>query len=192
MKLVCDKWVPQDMVSEPRYCLPPKPSVPKPRPPAEPTALKAVAQLTLPVNAPQIGPKPDQNRWGMIPVGYPVWMWTNGSSKLTRTVTQDGLTVNITATRQQVAFNMGDGVVVCKTFTVRPAHLTNDPMQRSPTCGYVYQTPGKYTVSATTTWLIDWTATGQTGQFTVTDTATSSTPLTIGELYSVIVDRQFR
>jgi len=135
-----------------------------------------------------MGPNPSQNKWNMIPVGYPIWLWTDGDATLSSTVTQDGLTVSITATRQSIAFKMGDGnTTTCKAFTVRPTHLANNPMQQSPTCGYVYDTTGTYTIAATTTWLINWMAGGQTGQFTVTDTATASTPLTIGELYSVIV-----
>ena len=136
MKQVCGVWLPQDTVIDPNGCFTkvPKPGS-KPRPTTEQSARNAIAQLTLPTNTPQIGPNPKQNQWNMIPVGYPIWLWTNDNPKLTQTVTQDGLTITITATRQQITYKMGDNkTTTCKTFTTRPTHLPNDPMDRWGFC----------------------------------------------------------
>ena len=150
-------------------------------------ATSAAAQLKLPINTPMFGPLPSQNQWGMIPVGYPIWLWTSSDqATLTTTVTSSGLTITITATRLDVTFAMGDGhTVTCTGFTTRPTHLT-DPMQTSPTCGHVYQVTGTFTITATTAWSIRWSAAGQSGGFNVTDTAPAASPLPIGELSSVI------
>jgi len=144
--------------------------------------------VTLPLNTPEFGPSPSQNKWGMIPVGYPLWLWTSSDQvSVSKSVTQSGLSVAVTATRQKVVFAMGDGhTVSCTSFTVRPAHLA-DPTAGSPTCGYTYQTTGEFTISATSTWLVTWQASGQSGSFTVTDSATSASALPVGELSSVIV-----
>jgi len=151
-------------------------------------ARRVYAEMVLPQHTPVFGPPPDQNEWGMIPVGYPIWLWaTNDTITMSHSATEYGLTVALTAKRLSVAFNMGDGKVKrCTAFTKRPAKLTGDPMKTSPTCGYVYTKPGKYRLSATTTWLILWEAGGDSGSFTVALTAEAKDPLVIGELLTVI------
>jgi len=158
---------------------PPKPSIPQ-------IAQQAAASITLPLNTPIISPTPNQNQWGIIPIGYPIWLTTSDNqTTLTQTTTTQGLTITLTATRQNITFNMGDGnQTTCTDFTPRPPH--NNPYQQSPTCGYTYLTTGQYTIAATTTWNITWQTSGQTGNLTITDTATTPTPLPIGELHTVI------
>jgi len=177
----CGMWVP--VALEPVFDCHVQPSGPS----VSQIATQAAASVTLPLNSPQFGPSPSQNKWGMIPVGYPVWLWTSSDqTTVATTVEAEGLTVSITATRVSVSFAMGDGhSVSCKSFTVRPTHLT-DPMQKSPSCGYVYQVTGSFTITATASWLVAWSAAGESGSFTVTDTASSPAPLPIGELASVV------
>jgi len=148
---------------------------------------QAAASITLPVNSPVFGPSPSQNQWNIIPIGYPVWLWTSDTqTTLSQTVANQGLVVSVSATRVSITFNMGDGQqITCTSFTPRPLH--NDPFQQSPTCGHTYLTPGQYTITATTTWAITWAVSGQSGSFTVTDTATAPAPLPVGELHAVIV-----
>jgi len=147
---------------------------------------QAAASLTMPPNHPLYGPLPSQNQWGIIPVGYPLWLWTdNNQTTLTQQVTNQGLTVTLAATRTNIDFNMGDGThTTCTKTTVRPFH--NDPFQTSPTCGHTYMTTGTYTITATTTWAVTWAVQNQTGTITITDTQTA-TPLPIGELHTVII-----
>ena len=165
--------------------------VPKSGEPAE-VARRAVAQLALPANVPVFGPLPTQNQWGIIPVGYPVWLWTSSTdTQMAKTVSQDGLTIALTAARQSIVFNLGDGQhVTCAKPTPRPAQLTGDPLQPSPTCGHIYQTTGTFTITATTHWAIAWQTDHESGSFTVTDTASAETLLPIGELRTAITDNQ--
>jgi len=157
--------------------------------PAGQAAREAAAQLQLPANEPLYGPDPNQNQWHMIPVGYPVWLWTiNTTTRVTITSTSQGFTISITATQGVIVFDTGDGHTTnCQSTTVRPTHLTPDPMRRSPTCDHVYYTKGTFTITATTIWHVIWAANGETGSFDVTDKLASSKPLPIGELRTVIV-----
>jgi len=149
---------------------------------------EAAASITIPTNTPIIGPSPTQNKWGIIPVGYPIWLWTTDTqTAVSQTVTDQGLVVSVTATRQNVVFNMGDGnEITCTSFTARPDH--NDPFQPSPTCGYIYLDTGQYTITATTTWQVIWQVSGESGSLTITDNTSARTPLPVGELHTVIVN----
>ena len=188
---ICGVWYPVALVPPPgsgclgkmRTPVPPAPVVPVAQ-----IARQAAASVILPLNTPVFGPSPTQNKWGMIPVGYPVWLWTSDSqSSVSKSVTQSGLSVAVSATRQKVVFTMGDGhAVSCTSFSVRPTHLV-DPSAGSPSCGYVYQTTGTFMISAATTWLVTWRASGQVGSFTVTDTAEAPAALPVGELSTVII-----
>jgi hypothetical protein len=86
---------------------------------------------------------------------------------------------------------MGDGATVTCTGpgTVYAASVG---MANSPTCGHLYTTTsadadsGKYAVTATSTWTIDWQVTaggGQTGQ--LTEIRQTQTQVAIGELQVV-------
>jgi len=154
----------------------------------QPLVLQAVAEMQLPEAEPQFGPRPDQNQWGMIPVGYPIWLWLgDATDKLSLTVDKDGIEISLSANRTSATFTMGDGhTVTCTAFTQRPTHLNDDPMRPSPNCGYVYQTPNNYEVTATAKWLISWQADGQRGQLEVTDKGSSRQAIQVGELLSVI------
>jgi len=157
------------------------------------TVREAVLQMQLPANKPLFGPSPSNNQWKMVPVGYPIWLWSSDSTtSLTSTVTHDGLTIHLSATRTSVTFTMGDKHTVnCTKFTKRPTKLTGNPMKQSPNCGYVYSTAGSYKLKATANWTVRWVADGQSGRFSVTDTIASKTPLVIGELRTAItVDSQ--
>ena len=182
--LICGRWMTVEAAAAIQGC-----QAPASGPSVAQIATQVAASVTLPLNSPVFGPSPTQNQWGMIPVGYPLWLWTTSDqTTVTTSAEADGLTVSVTATRQSVTYAMGDGhQVSCTRFTVRPLHLA-DPMQKSPTCGYVYQTTGQFTITATTSWLITWSAAGESGSFTVTDTASSPTLLPVGELSSVITD----
>jgi hypothetical protein len=159
--------------------------------PVPDVARQAAASVVLPVNDPVFGPSSSQNRWGLVPVGYPVWLWASGGqTAVTQTVSKDGLEVAVTAIWQRVVFTMGDGgTVSCTSFVERPVHLS-DPMAVSPSCGYVYQSAGSFTITATSTWLVGWWADGQSGSFTVSDKADVAAPVLVGELSSVIVGGQ--
>ena len=147
-------------------------------------AQRAALSLTVPAPELRIGPDPARNQWNMIPVGFPIWVWTTEANTLTATTTAEGITITMTATRGPTTITFGDGTtLVCRTMTPRPAYL--DPPPPSPDCGHTYTATGQHTITATTAWTIQWQALGMTG--TVPITRTSATTLRVGELTAVLV-----
>ncbi len=154
-----------------------------------PTAIgiQVATEIQLPLPTPQIGPHPSANKWGLIPVGYPIWLWVDNAPQITSSATRQGLSVSLRAERGPTTFSMGDGTTMqCDTTSPRPAGVTG-PVP-SPVCGHTYtrvpRTGTTYTITATTTWIVHWTAAATTGQLTLTRTA--STQLPVGELQAVI------
>jgi hypothetical protein len=123
----------------------------------------------------------------MVPVGYPVWLWTSSDQRVVAAAAvEQGLVVEITATRRGIVFDTGDGDrMVCSDVTARPAHLA-DPMLGSPTCGHVFRVTGLFAVVAVTTWDVVWVAGGLSGVLTVADTVVAAQLLRVGELAAVV------
>ncbi|MGO1971964.1 MAG: hypothetical protein ACTH2Q_03300 [Propionibacteriaceae bacterium] len=150
-----------------------------------------MARLQLPTLKTKIGPDPDQNEWGMIPVGYPVWLFATGETSLSDSDEVEDLSVSLEAELTSMTFDMGDGTTVtCEG----PGTIHTDDVEAgtpSPTCGHTYQqvpqgAAKSYTVTATAHWSVTWTALDQSG--TVTDTTSSTTELPVGELQVVITE----
>ena len=170
------------------------PAVPKK--PSQAQVLGAVRhatdELILPEGVPIVAPNPSVNEWNMIPVGFPIWLTTDAPANPDPIVTtQDGVTMTITAVRGTTRFDMGEArvqrpYVVCNSMTERKP-IENPGNKKSPDCGYIYIHQGTYTVEATTTWHLTWTANGYTGTMDTTRTAAAVRPLGIGQLRSVIV-----
>lgn len=156
-----------------------------------PAQLAARAIASMGLRAPQIKLVPDT---GPGLVGLPVWLWTEvtpttwGPNQITASV--PGLAVTARAQATQIRWDMGDGnSVTCRNpGTPWKPSLGTGP---SPTCGYTYSKPsrdmpgGKYTITATTTWVINWWVVGggETGRETTT--RTSTTTIDIDELQVV-------
>ena len=146
-----------------------------------------VVRLRLPDPTPQFGPDPSANEWQMIPVGYPVWLWTEGPDDLSATTQAYGYTFTLRAVRTSTVFTLGDGhSQTCTAVTPYTAAVT--PGSASPTCGYTYAEPSRpgpdYAVSATTRWRVTWTAAGESGVITATHTGNST--LAVGELFALV------
>jgi len=160
-------------------------------PPGGPTpadlAQQALAKIRL-LGA-QIGITPKPNGSGAV--GLPVWLWTAVTpgtwGPQSANASGGGITVTITARAQRIVWSMGDrGAVTC--------HNPGTPYEprygnsMSPTCGYRYTAPsvtaanpnGRYTVTATTYWRVDWSGGGQGG--VLTPTSQSQTSVRIGEI----------
>ena len=158
-----------------------------------PIVLAEEAAATIALRPPNIGIDPTHDGSGLV--GLPVWMWTVQSPETWGThksvpQTQGGLSVTATATAKSIAWDMGDGhTVTCEN--PGTAYDPSDGLSASPNCGYTYTQPsggkpgGVYTVTATTTWQVSWTASdGQAG--TLPDQLlSSSTTVKIGELQAV-------
>lgn len=168
------------------YCTPAAGEAPPP-PSADYLAGIAVARIKFPEAAPSFGPDPQDNQWKMIPIGHPIWLWTEGASTVSSSDSVMGYAITLTARRTSVSFNMGDGTVKsCSTMT--PYTRSVAPGTPSPDCGHSYQkrpAAGSYTVTTTATWEVTWSVLGQTGVIPVTQTSSRSLP--VGELQAVVV-----
>lgn len=152
-------------------------------------AQQAVDKMLL--TGPQIGMAPAPGKTGLV--GMPVWMWTTISPTTwgpnSKSVTAGAVTVTATARATQIAWSMGDGHSVTCTGPGTPY----DPSygaHPSPDCGHTYTSTsarhdgGKFHVGAVTTWKVDWTGAGQTGQLTLT--RTSATNVAVAEAQAVV------
>lgn len=149
-------------------------------------AVSREAALSLKVPSPELtlGPDPAENKWNMIPVNFPLWFQSSTPATMTRTITTEGITISLTAVRDHVTVTTGDGTTLtCRALPQRPDYTTDLP--RSPGCGHTYRSNNHYTITATSTWTVSWSAVGQTG--TVTTTSASSRTLDVGELSAVLV-----
>lgn len=123
---------------------------------------RAIALLEL--RGADIGIAPDPAGAGLV--GLPVWMWTPVTvstwGPAEAELTALGITVIVEANAQRIVWAMGDGQSVECLEPGNPYEASYGA-DRSPTCGYDgYQQPsrsnpdGKYHITATTHWLIEW------------------------------------
>jgi hypothetical protein len=160
-------------------------------PPGGPTPAQLAQQALAKIHllGAQIGMTPDPNGSGAV--GLPVWLWTAVTpgtwGPLSASASGGGITVTITAKAQRIAWQMGDGQIrTCDNPGTPYEDRFGNSM--SPTCGYRYNLPsataanpsGRYTVTATTYWQVDWSGGGQTG--VLNPTSQSQTSVRIGEI----------
>jgi hypothetical protein len=156
-----------------------------------PIVLARQAYRFLPLPSPTIHTNPPADRQQLA--NLPTWLWLDRESWGPRTATASipGLSVTVTALPVMVTWTMGDGGrVVCDG-----PGMAFDPAQatRQPNCGYTYrrssagQPAGRFTVTATTTWKITWTASGSvTGGGTLPPLARSAqTALAVAEVQAI-------
>lgn len=146
-------------------------------------AVSAAASVRLPGPSVGVDPDPSVNRWHIVAVGQPLWLYDGSVARVTSTASNGGVTVAITAVRSSVSFDMGESVVRCTSMSRRP--VSADPRAASPDCGYRYQKRGDRLVTATASWTVSWSALGQSGTLPMTRTASRTLP--VRELLSVNV-----
>jgi hypothetical protein len=156
---------------------------------ADQAAAIAVARLKLPAIAPGIGPSPELNPWNMAAVGYPLWLWADGPTRIGPiSDSVAGLSVSLEAEVSSLTFRMGDGHTVNCPGTGRPWTSVVEPGAKSPDCGYSYAKPSlpddSYTVAATANWAVTWTSNGQSGVINVPVVETTELP--VGELQVLV------
>ncbi|MEW2425751.1 ATP/GTP-binding protein [Streptomyces nigra] len=132
-------------------------------------AQRAVDSMTL------LGPDVASPRAaGTYTVGVPMWMWVKQSATTygpnTASASAGGVTVSATAKVSKIVWEMGDGTSVTCAGPGTP-YTSSRGMARSPDCGHVYSKTsasagGRFAVTATSTWTIDWQGGGQAGQLT--------------------------
>ncbi|MEU8576423.1 ATP/GTP-binding protein [Streptomyces asoensis] len=154
----------------------------------DPAVLAQRAVDTMKLAGPDLAsPRPA----GKYLVGMPMWMWVNQSPTTfgpnTASASAGGVTVTATAIVSKIVWAMGDGTTVMCTGPGTP-YTAAAGKADSPTCGHTYtrtsadQADGRYRVTATSTWSIDWQVTtgggGQAGQLTETRQTQIQVPLT--------------
>ncbi len=150
----------------------------------------AVAQLTVPTVKPGIGPPPEINQWNMAVVGYPLWLYADGTTHLGPVAQTVGAqSVSLDARLSSMTYQMGDGhSVTCAGAGSVWRRGVVAPGTPSPTCGYHYEKAslpkGDYTVTAIATWSVTWTINGETGVIPVY--TNSSRQLPVGELQALV------
>jgi hypothetical protein len=132
---------------------------------------------------------------GTYVVGVPMWMWvkqtptTYGPNSASAGLA--GVTVTATAKVSKIVWKLGDGESVTCNGPGTP-YEASFGKQESPTCGHTYtqtsasQPHGKYPVTATAMWTVDWQVDGgggQAGQFT--EVRQSQMQVAIGEVQVV-------
>ena len=152
-------------------------------------AAVAVARLQLPTIAPGIGPSPDLNPWNMAAVGYPLWLWADGPTRVGPiSDSVSGLSVSLDAEVTGLTFRMGDGHSINCAGSGRQWTTAVKPGAKSPSCGYSYTKPSlpdrTYTVAAIANWAVTWTSNGQSGVINVP--AVDTIELPVGELQVLV------
>jgi hypothetical protein len=140
-----------------------------------PAVLAAQAINRIGIRGPEIGVAPSTGGSGLV--GLPVWLWTAvtpttwGPASATAAV--PGLSVTATARAERIVWDMGDGhSVTCDNpgTPYRPEFGNS----ASPDCGYRYtrtsrdEPGGRFTITGTTTWRVDWSGGGSSGSLTTT------------------------
>ncbi|MFE9882292.1 ATP/GTP-binding protein [Streptomyces sp. NPDC005784] len=150
-------------------------------------AQRAVDSMTL------LGPNIASPRAaGRYTVGVPMWMWVNQSATTygpnAASASAGGVTVTATAKVSKIVWTMGDGASVTCNGPGTP-YTSAEGMTQSPTCGHVYSKTsagapsGKYRLTATSTWTINWQGGGAAGQ--LTEVRQTNVQVAIGEVQVV-------
>ncbi|NGN63201.1 ATP/GTP-binding protein [Streptomyces sp. A7024] len=153
-------------------------------------AQEALGKMTLKPADIHVAPKPGNK--GVV--GLPVWVWTTKSETTwgpnTASASAGGVTVTVTAKVKNIRWSMGDGSsVTCSTpgKAYKAAYGKRVPDEARGECGTDgYTQPsstkdgGKYTITATSTWAVEWTGGGQSGE--LTETRQAQAQVTIAEM----------
>lgn len=156
-------------------------------PAAEAVSPAVLAQRALDkmlLRGPAIGITPKPGGTGVV--GMPVYLWTETGAETygpnTASASAGGVTVTATAKVSRIVWSMGDGKKVVCTTAGTP-YSPKFGAQPSPDCGHRYTKASKYHVTATSTWVIDWTGGGQSGQ--LTEVRDSAVDIAVGEVQVV-------
>ncbi|MDF3141060.1 ATP/GTP-binding protein [Streptomyces sp. T21Q-yed] len=161
-----------------------------PPPAVDPAVLaqQAVDKMTL--KGPDIA---SPRAAGKYVIGVPMWMWVNQAATTygpnIASASAGGITVTATAKVTKIVWNMGDGsTVTCNG----PGTLYTESkgMAESPTCGHTFSKTsadagGKFKLTATSTWSIDWEVAGGGGGGQLTEVRQSQVQVAVGELQAV-------
>lgn len=166
-----------------------------PPPPAlmlpTPAALADRARSLLTPPKPQIGSNPPVSSPQMV--GVPTWAFLSRSlwAPVSAKAEVPGESVTATATPVSVTWDFGDGKSIVCTGPGSQFPPGADPKASSPDCGHTYRISsgnapgGKFQVTATISWRVDWVGAGQAG--TLNDlTTTATVPVTVNQSQAIV------
>lgn len=153
----------------------------------------AITRMQLKAIAIGMAPEPVEGSIGIV--GMPVWMWAaepdaSTVGPVTATASAGGISITATARLHRITWGMGDGTQV-QCSGPGTAYRASYGHRNSPTCGHTYTTTSagepdmKYTVSATSEWVVEWEGAGQSGTIRL-DGLTRSARVAIGELQVLV------
>ncbi|MCK0116997.1 hypothetical protein MWU57_08105 [Isoptericola sp. S6320L] len=161
---------------------PPGASGPSPRDLAD----RAIEAMNLRAITIGIVPEPVAGSVGLV--GMPTWMWAaepseSSAGPITRSASAGGTTVTATGRLDRIVWSMGDGSapVACGVGT---SYADSYGKASSPDCGHHYTKQGRYTVTATSYWTVEWSGGGQNGSIPLE--FSDSTQITMGEAQVVV------
>ncbi|SYZ33133.1 Uncharacterised protein [Propionibacterium australiense] len=163
-----------------------QPGAPAPR--TDPATIARRAIATLPLDEPGLllDPDPTANEWAATAVGFHTWFHAPKPDTRHTSITHDGITIDITANPGTLHVDTGDRQHQTCRHTV-PYQNPIGVNKPSPYCGHTWDQPGDYTITATRTWHITWTANGHTGTDTTTRPA-GTHHITVIELSSILTN----
>ncbi len=113
-------------------------------------------------------------------VGLPTYVWINGVAERTANANAAGLDLTITATPTRDRWDFGDGTVI----TGGPGQ----PGEQNSDVSHTYNQLGRYPISATVTWDVDFQASGAELGPTQTAQTTTSTVHPVAEVRGILVN----
>lgn len=133
----------------------------------DPLVLARRAVERLPLAGPSVAMSPSADRAQLVNLA--TWLWVDGWAPLSATASVGPVAVTVTATPEQVSWDMGTGDVVVCDGPGMPYDVGRPAEGQSTDCSYTYRRsssgqPGqRYAVTATQTWDVSWTASGVPG-----------------------------
>lgn len=146
-------------------------------------AAEATAGLEVPLPTPASNPV-----GGVTIVHFPTWLWTGGWTSMSASATAADVTSTVVATPVSVTWDLGDGHSLHCDGPGTAYDLDAPEAQQSSECTYSYATTGSYAVDVTITWHLTWTSPGNGGGDLGTVARTSTLPLQVLQLDTVIRD----
>ncbi|WP_163504709.1 hypothetical protein [Fodinicola acaciae] len=123
-----------------------------------------------------------------------MWLWIGKTWKpLTQRTTLGPVWVDVVATPTSSSWSFGDGTTINCRGRGTPLTDPSQGLRGSPDCGHVYKTTsakargGAYAVTATVTWAISWTGSGNTGGILDPLLLTNTTAYTVKQARSRLV-----
>jgi hypothetical protein len=173
-----------EWITSPAAKAPPTPSAATPTVAPRVLALQAERSLRLPAPLLHFNPA------AASVVNLPTWLWVDPSvwHPLSVTASAGPVSATAVATPEAVTWQMGDGGAVVCAGPGRPFDPALPAEQQATSCGYTFRssslgqpsTDGNpdaaaYTVRATITWAVSWTAQGAPGQGVLPSLSTDGT-----------------